>query len=197
MYKIGCSAGEWYSQYLVTYDFAPDPCWISLYMMKILLYFLWVYSLRWGVNSWKIFPRSCNWACTLRNPCCGGWKISVGRLLLINLSSLAPATRARPGPSLPLSVLRLSGYSPLMLWAYRLRSDQGTRGGVALPSSPTYQKKMQNIQNQKDVCVVLTIHTKGFKALISKFFSFLSQCCLFLTWFSASKGKEIWLLGEI
>ncbi len=85
MYKIGYSAGEWYSQYLVTYDFAPDPCWISLYMMKILLYFLWVYSPRWGVNSWKIFPRSCNWACTLRNPCCGGWKISVGRLLLTNL----------------------------------------------------------------------------------------------------------------
>ncbi len=42
-------------------------------------------EVRWGVNSWKIFPRSCNWACTLMNPCCGGWKISVGRLLLINL----------------------------------------------------------------------------------------------------------------
>ena len=85
MYKIGYSAGEWYSQYLVTYDFAPDPCWISFYMMQILLYFLLVYSMSWGVNSWKIFPRSCNWACTLRNPCCGGWKISVGRLLLNNL----------------------------------------------------------------------------------------------------------------
>jgi hypothetical protein len=41
--------------------------------------------MRWGMNSWKIFPRSCKWACTLKNPCCGGWKISVGRLLLINL----------------------------------------------------------------------------------------------------------------
>ncbi len=70
--------------FIVTYDLAPDPCWISLYMMKILSYFLWMYNLR-CVNSWKIFPRSCNWACTLKNPCCGGWKISVGRLLLINL----------------------------------------------------------------------------------------------------------------
>ncbi len=39
----------------------------------------------WGVNSRKIFPRSCNWACTLKNPCCGGWQISWGRLLLNNL----------------------------------------------------------------------------------------------------------------
>jgi hypothetical protein len=70
---------------LVIYDFGPDPCWIFLYRMKISLYFLSVYCLRGGVNSWKIFPRSCNWACTLKNPCCGGWKISVGRLLLINL----------------------------------------------------------------------------------------------------------------
>ncbi len=42
-------------------------------------------EVRWCVNSWKIFPRSCNWTCTLKNPCCGGWKISVWRLLLINL----------------------------------------------------------------------------------------------------------------
>ncbi len=47
-----------------------------------------------GVNSWKIFPRSCNWACTLKNPCCGGWKISVGRLLLINLLGSEYVTEA-------------------------------------------------------------------------------------------------------
>ncbi len=46
-------------------------------------------EVRWGVNSRKIFPRSCNWACTLKNPRCGGWKISWGRLLLnILLESL-------------------------------------------------------------------------------------------------------------
>jgi hypothetical protein len=45
----------------------------------------WPTEVGWVRNSRKIFPRSCNWACTLRNPCCGGWKISVGRLLLINL----------------------------------------------------------------------------------------------------------------
>ncbi len=39
----------------------------------------------WGVNSRRIYPRSCNWACTLRNPCCGGWQISWGWLLLNNL----------------------------------------------------------------------------------------------------------------
>jgi hypothetical protein len=33
-------------------------------------------------KSQNIFPRSCNWACTLKNPCCGGWKISWGRLFL-------------------------------------------------------------------------------------------------------------------
>ncbi len=33
----------------------------------------------------KIFPKTCNWACTLKNPCCGGWKISWGRLLLISI----------------------------------------------------------------------------------------------------------------
>ncbi len=38
--------------------------------------------MRWSVNSWKIFPRTCNCACTLKNPRCGGWKISLGRLLL-------------------------------------------------------------------------------------------------------------------
>ncbi len=38
-------------------------------------------GVRWGVNSRKFFPRSCNWECTLKNPCCGGWKISGGRLL--------------------------------------------------------------------------------------------------------------------
>jgi hypothetical protein len=37
------------------------------------------------INSRTIFPRSSNWPCTLKNPCYGGWKISVGRLLLINL----------------------------------------------------------------------------------------------------------------
>ncbi len=36
----------------------------------------------YGENIRKIFPRSCNWACTLKNPCCRGWKISWGRLLL-------------------------------------------------------------------------------------------------------------------
>ncbi len=30
------------------------------------------------INSQTIFPRSCNWPCTLKNPCCGGWKITVG-----------------------------------------------------------------------------------------------------------------------
>ena len=30
---------------LVIYDFAPDPFWISLYMRKILFYFLSVYTL--------------------------------------------------------------------------------------------------------------------------------------------------------
>jgi hypothetical protein len=79
-----------------------------------------------------------------------------------------------PGQA-PLYVLLLSGYSPLMWWAYRLRSDQGTRGGVALPSTP---KKTQNIENQTNVSVVLTIHTNGFMALICKFFSLLSQCSL-------------------
>ncbi len=34
------------------------------------------------INSRKIFPRSCKWPCTLKNTCCGGWKISWGRLLL-------------------------------------------------------------------------------------------------------------------
>ncbi len=66
----------------------PDIWW------KFYYNFLSVNSLRWGVNSWKIFPRSCNWACTLKNPSCGGWKISVGRLLLNNLldSTRGPVT---------------------------------------------------------------------------------------------------------
>ncbi len=38
-----------------------------------------------GENCRKIFPRNCNWTCTLKNPCCGGRTISIGRLLLNNL----------------------------------------------------------------------------------------------------------------
>jgi hypothetical protein len=44
----------------------------------------------WGVNSRRIYPRSCNWACTLRNSCCAGWQISWGWLLLNNLLASDP-----------------------------------------------------------------------------------------------------------
>jgi hypothetical protein len=42
------------------------------------------HQFQWG-EVWiagKYFSRICNWACTLKNPCCGGRKISWGRLLL-------------------------------------------------------------------------------------------------------------------
>ncbi len=41
-------------------------------------------------TSRTIFPRSRNYACTLKNPCCGGWKIFGGRLLLNNLLGADP-----------------------------------------------------------------------------------------------------------
>ncbi len=43
MYKIGCSVGEWYSQYLVTYDFASGP-WILFWKF----YYIFYECIVWG-----------------------------------------------------------------------------------------------------------------------------------------------------
>jgi len=103
MYKTGCSArlendiaSGWFPRFcselcIACCQFVQNKNYVS-YVLRI--------------NSRTIFPRSCNWPCTLKNPCVGGWKISVGRMLLINLlgSSAHP-----PSLHLSLSYLWFSG----------------------------------------------------------------------------------------